>query len=74
MLNGLLFFGSSFLPFLKTGVTLAFLWSTGTSLILQDLSKMIEAWQSLLLAPSAFMDASCWGPWICVHPIFLDDL
>jgi len=36
-LTGLLFPGSSFLPFLKIGVTLAFLQSTGTLPFLLDL-------------------------------------
>jgi len=35
--------GSSFLPFLKIGVTLAFLLSSSSSPILQDLSKMMES-------------------------------
>jgi len=35
-----LFLGISFLPFLKTGVTLAFLEFSGTSPVLQELSKM----------------------------------
>ena len=45
-LTGLQFPGSSFLPFLKTGVTLAFLQSSDTSPVLQDLSKMMESGSS----------------------------
>ena len=39
---GLQFPSSSCLPFLKTGLILAFLQSSGTSLVLHDLSKMTK--------------------------------
>lgn len=73
-LTGLKFPRSSFLPLLKTRAMLAFLQSSGTSSILHDLSWMIMVQQSLLLAPSALMGASHWGPWICVCWVCLGNL
>jgi len=51
-LTGLYFPGSSFLPFLKIGVTLAFHQSSGTSPVLQDLSKMMESASAMTSASS----------------------
>lgn len=64
--------GSPFLLFLKTGMTFAFFQSSGTSLDLYDLSKLIVnnlAWCPP--APSALVDASCQGSWTCGCPICL---
>eukprot|EP00076_Gallus_gallus_P041952 XP_025007490.1 uncharacterized protein LOC112532615 isoform X1 [Gallus gallus] len=54
-LSGLDFPGSSFLPFLKTGVTSAVLRSSGTSSVLQDLSKMTESDSAVTSAISPSM-------------------
>ena len=65
-LTGLLFPGSSLLPFLKTGVTLAFLQFSGTSPVLQDLSKMMES-GSAMTSASSLSTRGCIPLWVQPH-------
>lgn len=57
-LTGLWFSGSPFVPFLRTGVALAFFQCSGTSPGLHGLSKVLESGLAATSAASALAGAS----------------
>ena len=65
-----LYFPRSFLPFLKTGVTFAFLQSLGTSASHYDRSKIIKSFPNFTLGAWTMFLYSSQVIWPCFHPLY----